>query len=539
MSFDTGLASQSSQNSQSSFGLGDYDLLDIDQPPTCSSFSFPLPKARYPSQLILPKKQSNSDIDSGFDFTSSASTETRKSQASVQLLASQRVVSRQKDTVSISDDSFNSNDTETDSELERHAQSQGDGQRHEWSNSSGSQEADYGECYDEEMPLSGVTTAEEEENREQSQQLSDMPNFILPEFDSILKLYSKIKSQYSDCAFVYALASNMCKDLYPKNSYISLKTALLLSIVSCDVRSDAQPISIMAITRDSEIASSVMRRIGDISRRFICINDDLKFNGKCSHTKTIDSNSLLMARNGVCFIGDWLGLKPASLNYLQNVMDSSRVTADSTSNIAYALKCAIWMYWSCSAKKMSQNQKDLTSISKLFGIPVVLDETPSQEVIDFLFAQCAINQTDKQNDVGDNIDENTIKAYLNFVSRIPTQFDVEALSMLKFYFIITRSIRPNILTPTSFDILQRLSECHAKLCLRTEVLKIDVTYAIELFEEFVLSVFAGQVITKPMPNLMPSTYEQVDDNMRKFVQWLDGYMSKINENVHTFFQERL
>lgn len=25
-----------------------------------------------------------------------------------------------------------------------------------------------------------------------------------------------------------------------------------------------------------------------------------------------------MARDGICFIGDWLGLKPASLNYLRN-----------------------------------------------------------------------------------------------------------------------------------------------------------------------------------------------------------------------------
>lgn len=39
--------------------------------------------------------------------------------------------------------------------------------------------------------------------------------------------------------------------------------------------------------------------------------------------------------------------------------------------------------------------------------------------------------------------------------------------------------------------------------------RIDVTYAIELFEEFVLSVFAGQVMTKPIPNISPSSYEQV------------------------------
>lgn len=73
----------------------------------------------------------------------------------------------------------------------------------------------------------------------------------------------------------------------------------------------------------------------------------------------------------------------------------------------------------------------------------MLDDTPSQEVVDFVFAQCATNQNDMQSDEGDEIDENTIKTYLNFVSGIPTQFDGEALSMLKFYFVVTRSIRPS------------------------------------------------------------------------------------------------
>lgn len=44
----------------------------------------------------------------------------------------------------------------------------------------------------------------------------------------------------------------------------------------------------------------------------------MKFNGRCSLTKDIEANSLLYAKNGVFFVGDWLGLKPASMTYLQN-----------------------------------------------------------------------------------------------------------------------------------------------------------------------------------------------------------------------------
>lgn len=53
----------------------------------------------------------------------------------------------------------------------------------------------------------------------------------------------------------------------------------------------------------------------------------------------------------------------SSLHLSFIVMDSGRVTADSSSNIEYALKCAIWMYWTSSAKKMGQNEKDLSVIS--------------------------------------------------------------------------------------------------------------------------------------------------------------------------------
>lgn len=53
---------------------------------------------------------------------------------------------------------------------------------------------------------------------------------------SICILHQRIKSQYSDHAFVHAIAANMCRDIYPKECHISLKLTLLLSIISCNVR---------------------------------------------------------------------------------------------------------------------------------------------------------------------------------------------------------------------------------------------------------------------------------------------------------------
>lgn len=140
---------------------------------------------------------------------------------------------------------------------------------------------------------------------------------------------------------------------------------------------------------------------------------------------------------------------------------------------------------------------------RLFGLPIVLDESPNQTVIDFLFEKYTTKsvfneQSTPEYSNDSKINDNGIKAFLNLISNITTRFDCEALALLKYYFIVTRTIRPSkyfilneteklnqinlcdafqfisfldILTPKSFDVLQRLSECHAKFCLRCEVLK--------------------------------------------------------------------
>lgn len=91
----------------------------------------------------------------------------------------------------------------------------------------------------------------------------------------------------------------------------------------------------------------------------------------------------------------------------------------------------------------NQCSKDCSLFFRLFGIPIVLDETPSQDVIDFLFAQCTGNHTELDTNDEFEIDDNALKAYLSFVSGIPTEFDSEAMAMLKYYFIVTRAIRPS------------------------------------------------------------------------------------------------
>lgn len=60
------------------------------------------------------------------------------------------------------------------------------------------------------------------------QQPSDIPQ-------SVLTLVTNIKSQFSDHAVVYAIAAQMCETVLPMDAYVSLKIALLLSLISIQV----------------------------------------------------------------------------------------------------------------------------------------------------------------------------------------------------------------------------------------------------------------------------------------------------------------
>lgn len=278
-------------NSENSSGLGEIDeLLDLNQPPTIESFSSYLPQTTYRSQLFFRGTQtSGEDVDSGFDHTpkrscwswSKSSTSQLRFSNAPKNISSQSTVSMNESTFSSSNETQQTPgfdpEQQLDSDIEEleqtfsqccsqerfsqnnpreHGQSgwQDDGDRNEpqldqndtefnflpiESNVSDESE-DETLCEEQASDDDGnVNTGDMDNEEEPLENEENIPtSLFVSEINSILNLYKKVKSQYSDCAFVYGLAAHTCKDIYPKYSHISLKRALLLSIVSCNVSYD-------------------------------------------------------------------------------------------------------------------------------------------------------------------------------------------------------------------------------------------------------------------------------------------------------------
>lgn len=247
--------------SQNSFDWSEFDeALDLEQPPAFSSTLRSLEITNYPSQLILSNRSrnKNSKDDSGFNAAPSASF-TFSTQSSVMSFEGQHrspapnhVRFNESDSGcssspiactlpakksrfaspvprAFSSQNFNSYTFRSPQNLTEPTQlpSNHSSQTDEDSNSNDTAESD-------EVQENEIVTSENADNvNDPNGCLSDP---IHLKISPILNLMSQIKTEYSDYAFVYALAAHMCKDIYPRDCHISLKTALLLSIVSCTVR---------------------------------------------------------------------------------------------------------------------------------------------------------------------------------------------------------------------------------------------------------------------------------------------------------------
>lgn len=326
--------SQKSLKSQNSFDWSEFDdALDLEQPPTFNSSICPFEITNYPSQLILSRNNQNksSKVDSGVgDDSTSTAVNSQTSQVSFE--GQKRITNHHQSTTpnpiysSDIDRGCTSSPiayslppkksrfasplprtfSRQNSVLTIFHSPQGNSHATECQRKTPTSETDESNDSD---------TTGSEENHENVDAVSDdtensndvatpstpsqnelLLNPIHMKIEPILNLMSQIKTQYTDYAFVYALAAHMCKDIYPRDCHITLKTALLLSIVSCTViiyfnffkktnlikihsfipfknpsqgqNDDEQPVSIMAIARDSAATSTIMGAIGRVAKRY-------------------------------------------------------------------------------------------------------------------------------------------------------------------------------------------------------------------------------------------------------------------------------
>ncbi|XP_065363107.1 uncharacterized protein LOC135956510 [Calliphora vicina] len=344
-------------------------------------------------------------------------------------------------------------------------------------------------------------------------------NFKAPETHpipfTVRQLHEIVKTKYSDFAFIYALSCQLCQDRVPMECFVTLKMALLLSLVSIGNNVDRHPIPIVAMTNDTYMTDYLMTNIGQLGSRFLGPVDCVK--SSSSHN-WIEADPIILARGGVYYAGDWTRLKLIRTDTIFKNIECSSGTLG-TSN----LDTAIWTHWR-SFKHSAKEQKMFNKFLKIFGIPIFVSEDNHESLVDYTLEQASVRIFESTSDHL-SINEDDMRSFLVYVSQNNVDLSPEAALLLKNYFVTSRSSRQDCLTKQSYVILKQFAESFAKLSMRKEVSSDDALAAIILCEHFIENVFSST--DNPPPHFGNFTFVgAVDKYCIQFKEWLNSYLEK-------------
>ncbi|XP_062836372.1 minichromosome maintenance domain-containing protein 2 isoform X1 [Anolis carolinensis] len=335
--------------------------------------------------------------------------------------------------------------------------------------------------------------------------------------------------------FTAVLANTFASQVVPAGIYNHLKLAILLSLVQTTDRDDATGyVDLLVMTNDSLILERLMNySICLVPRgiRHVSSSDVFPTISKDKHgtgTASIQANSALLAKGGICFIGELSSHKKDKLEQLQSVLENRTTTIyisgkkygeETDQQVTLPINTSFWSFidvdFSSSKKHIQRDtlligQMDLNFISAnlvdAFGLLIHCNEAPFCNpvlpITNFIFKKAL--QPEADYNMLQQFTTQDYEEFLAFSRNLHVELSPEAESLIHGYYLASRRVRafPIIgsnLSATALNILISLSEAHAKLSLRTKVLEEDVLIAVLLFESS-LTLKQGASVFYVSPN---------------------------------------
>eukprot|EP00074_Homo_sapiens_P091771 XP_016868629.1 minichromosome maintenance domain-containing protein 2 isoform X8 [Homo sapiens] len=316
---------------------------------------------------------------------------------------------------------------------------------------------------------------------------SKVPSGISDNFRCLLSLTS------SSCwKFTAILANIFASQITPPGTYNLLKLCLLMSLVQTTDRNKELEdcLDILIITSDTLLIDRNKYGTGAVS---------------------IQAGSALLAKGGICFIGDLASHKKDKLEQLQTVLESRSITVyipgkkfgeDIDQQMTFPVQCSFWSFVDVDSSSRRNAQKINTLIGQMdcslipanlveaFGLLINCNESspchPFLPTVQHTLNK-AINPEGLFYAASRQFTTEDFEKLLAFAKNLNVEFSLEAERMTHGYYLASRRIRTGSvcgskLSASALKYLVFLSEAHARLNLRNKVLKEDVLIAALLFE---------------------------------------------------------
>ncbi|XP_075776698.1 minichromosome maintenance domain-containing protein 2 [Pelodiscus sinensis] len=381
--------------------------------------------------------------------------------------------------------------------------------------------------------------------------------------DGFKYLLSLTSSSY--WRFTAILANIFACQVVPPGTYNTLKLSILLSLVqTCDRDNEAANyLDLLIVTSDTLIADRLLNYSVCLVARGIQhprSSDIFPIVSKDKHgtgTASIQASSAVLAKGGICFIGDLLSHKKDKLELLQSVLESRTTTVfipgkkygeDVDQQVILPIQTSFWSFVDEDSSSKKYVQKDNVPLGKLdlrsisanlidaFGLLVHCNELSCQLALPLLehIMKKAIDPEQVLYTISQQFRTQDYEEFIVFAKNLQVELSSEAERLVHGYYLASRRVRTDSihgskLSTSALKILVSLAEAHAKLSLRRKVLEEDALIAILLFESS-LTLKHGASVFCVAPNAV-FPYDLSDENS---LQRRDGYLMQCHQQLLQF-----
>ncbi|XP_032036564.1 minichromosome maintenance domain-containing protein 2 [Aythya fuligula] len=337
------------------------------------------------------------------------------------------------------------------------------------------------------------------------------PSFIGENFKYLLSLTSN-----SCWRFTAMLANIFASQVVPPGTYNTLKLAVLLSLVQTCEKESADYLDLLVVTSDTLVIDRLLNysicllprgiRHPSSSDIFPSVSKDKHGTGSAS----IQAGSVLLAKGGICYIGDLSTYKKDKLELLQSVLESRTTTLfipgkkygeEADQQVTIPVQTNFWSYVDVDSSSKKHTPKDGFLIGQMdlsllpsnlldgFGL-LIYDEFPSCRLSFPLVHHVlkkAINPEATLYRVSQQFRMQDYEEFILFAKNLHVEMNSEAENLIQGYYLASRRVRRDSmhgsnLSASALKILISLSKAHTKLSLRKKVLEEDALIAILLLE---------------------------------------------------------
>ncbi|NXT40690.1 MCMD2 protein, partial [Pelecanoides urinatrix] len=384
------------------------------------------------------------------------------------------------------------------------------------------------------------------------------PSFVSDNFKYLLSLTS------SSCwRFTAILANIFASQVVPPGTYNTLKLAILLSLVQTCEKENADYLDLLIVTSDTLVIDRLLNysicllprglRHPPSSDIFPSVSKDKHGTGSAS----IQACSAVLAKGGICYIGDLSSYKKDKLELLQSVLESRTTTVfipgkkygeEADQQVTISVQTNFWSFVDVDSSSKKHTQKDNFLIGQMdvslippnlvdvFGL-LLYNEFPSCRLSSPLvhhILKKAINPEAMLYKVSQQFRMQDYEEFILFAKNLHVELSSEAENLIQGYYLASRRVRRDsthgsTLSASALKILISLSKAHTKLSLRKKVLEEDALIAILLLESS-LTLKHGKSALCVAPNpLFP--FDLSDENS---LQQRDSYLMQCHHQLLKF-----